>query len=540
MHRLAPSLLFFIAYFGGGVLVITLGASALFLIARRHAWTATAVAAFFFSAAGHATAIRDTLPVVETHSVSFADSEVLRLENGMTLRHDGSLIPKEGDEVRFVSSSVAREHGTPLLTSFEVVREKGLRSRLTDFVRERSGSTLLLAFATGKRSFSPAERIAFLKTGTMHLVAISAFHIGILFLLLHLVARLGAFFPTTHPRTSLFLTMLLKSVVLFWYLSITGWCTPTLRAAIFVLLLDLLLHTGHAAHPFPVFLWSLMLTAIALPRSMVSWSFIMSALSVFAVLSLWDRLSRSSFISILALSVIINFLLIPISAQISGVLPLIAAPANLVTIPLASLLLLSLIPVQAFFPFLPSLAGLFLLPADTIAQVMTGNLHYLASLSDPTLLPLRQAGTPWIILFYAAAGAALLGAGAVRRWAAVAVAVATIPFFITIKQHHGIERIHSLPGDAYCVREEHGTGRIVEARRYNFPSDYVQRKFDMLPMSLERDLSHCGVLQVTSLHLRAPLPRDMARELFRRPRFRGTRLYLTGSFPDTGADRPFF
>lgn len=482
-------------------------------------------AAFFFAAAGHAVAYRDTLPLSETHGVAYADREIIRLEGGGTFRHDGTAVPREGDEIRFNESAVQRGEKGRLLTSFEVVPPQKLRSRLATFIRERSGSTLLLAFATGKRLFTPAERAAFLKTGTMHLVAISAFHIGILFLLLHGLTRLFFLFRTIPPRTISYLSMFLKALLLFWYLSLTGWATPTVRAAIFVMVLDTLLSFGLAVHPVQTFLWSLALTSTVLPRSITSWSFVMSAISVCAVISLWPRLPRSSFVSLLALSVLINFLFIPISAELTGWIPLIAPLANLLTVPLASVLLAFLIPAQMVFPLFPSLAALLLVPSDRLARIMTENLLYLSSLSDSTLLPLRQAAGAWSAIFYLAAAAVLFGTGLLRRGAAVLLVLCAVPFFVPSGGDHGIETVSALPGESYCVREGGGQGRVVEVRRYNFPAEHIQRKVDLLPVSLERDLAACGVLQVTAIHLRAPLPRSLISELRRRPRFRDTQIY---------------
>ncbi|HOW51309.1 MAG TPA: ComEC/Rec2 family competence protein [bacterium] len=526
VRYLIPPAFFFFAYFAGGLLIVPLGIGALILFLLKRTETGIVIACFAFATGGHLIALRDTLPTTETVEVVFADSEILRLENGMTLRHDGTMVPKEGDEIRFLDPAIVRGQGAPHLTAFEIVPERSLRMRLSDFVRERSDSTMLLAFATGKRLFSPAERASFLKTGTMHVVAISAFHIGLLFILLHFIGRLLALLRTVPPRTILVLTVMLKALVLFWYLSLTGWATPTLRAALFVMLFDLFLTIGITAHSFQIFLLSLALTAALIPKSMTSWSFIMSALSVFAVITLWNRLPRSSLISITALSLIINLLLIPVSAELSGFVPLLAPLANLVTIPLAGLLVALLIPVQILFPFFPAIAGILLLPADAVARVTTEDLRYLAALSDATLIPLRQAGTGWALLFYTAAGTVLLASGRVRRAALIVLFLSVIPYFVMPTPDRGIERIYGLPGEAYCVREGYGTGRIVETTRYNFPADYVQRKLDTLSTALERDLSRCGITRLTALHLRGPIPSRTLTELRKRPRFEGTALHL--------------
>jgi|GEM_PF-1105835 len=532
MLRILPVSCFFAAYFAGAPLVIASGCCALFSIVRKYSFAGITTAAFFFTAAGYAVALRDARPVVEVQNVLFADKDIIRLENGLTFRHEGTLIPKEGDEIRFTDSAIVRgEKGVPFLSSFEISTERSLRSRLAAFVRERSSSTLLLAFATGKRTFSLSERTDFLKTGTMHIVAISAFHIGMLFLFLNLLSRLLALFQTIPPRTLFFFMLFLKVLALLWYLSLTGWCTPTVRAASFVVLLDLFLTAGFALHPIHFFLLSLVVTATVIPKSLTSWSFIMSAISVFAVVSLWHRIPRSSFLSILVLSLVINFFFIPISAELTGFLPGIAPIANLITIPLATILLLCLLPCQALFPFFPSAAEAFLIPADALARVITKNLEYISSLSDYALIPLRQVEREGVLIFYAAAAVALLATGTVKRIAVVVLLASSIPFFISLDKQPTVEKIRSLPGEAYCIHEGSGNGRIVETRRYTFSSDYVTRKFDMIPVSLERDLSQCGVLQVTSFHLRGVLPRSMTETLLKRPRFSGASFYRIESPP---------
>lgn len=518
---LLPPALFFFSYYGGAPLVLAAGLAALAALLSRRSYAAAMIAAFLFATAGHVTAARDTLPMKEMHEVDTADSEVIRLENGTVFRHDGSVIPRKGDEISFFDTAVVRERGLPILSSFERVPERGLRKQLADLIRARSDSTVLLALATGKRLFSAGERAAFLKTGTMHVVAISAFHIGLLFLLLHFVTRLLAFSPALSPHGVLFLSVVIKSLVLFWYLSLTGWSAPTVRAALFLFLFDLFLMAGLPVHPFQMFLWSLIATTMILPRSMGSWSFIMSALSVFTVIMVWRGSSRSTLVSIVALTAVINFLLIPVSAELSGFLPLLAPLANIIVIPFAGLMILLLIPVQILFPFLPSVASLLLLPAEVTAHILTEDLRFLAALSDPVLLPLRQAGVWWTALFYGLAAAAIFLRGGMRRVALCALFLSAAPFFSAPLADSGLERIYSLPGNAYCIRDGQGGGRIVETQRYNFPAEYVQRKFDALPMSLERDVSRCGLMRVSSFHLRGPIPHAARRDLSKRPRFSG-------------------
>lgn len=523
---LVPPLLFFSSYYGGAPLVMAAGIAALVVLLSRRPYAPTVLAAFLFAMAGHFTAARDLLPLKETHEVDTADSEVIRLENGTAFRHDGSSVPRKGDEISFFDTAVVRGRGLPFLSSFEKVPERGLRKQLADHIRARSDSTVLLALATGQRLFSAGERAAFLKTGTMHVVAISAFHIGLLFLLLHFLTRLLAFSPALSPRGVLFLSVALKSLVLFWYLSLTGWSAPTVRAALFLFLFDLFLMTGVPVHPFQMFLWSLIATTMILPRSMGSWSFVMSALSVFTVIVVWRRSSRSAFVSIVALTVAINFFLIPVSAELSGFLPLLAPIANLIVIPFAGAMVLLLIPVQMLFPFLPSVASLLLVPAEVTAHILTEDLRFLAALSDPTLVPLRQAGSLWAALFYGLAAATIILRGRMRRVALCALFLSALPFFTASLDGSGIERIYSLPGDAYCIREGRGNGRIVETRRYNFPAEYVQRKLDALPMSIERDVSRCGLMRVASFHLRGPIPRTAQKDISKRPRFKGAAWHM--------------
>ncbi len=517
---LLPPVLFFCSYYGGAPLVIAVGVMALAAFLSQRSYAASVIAAFLFATAGHVTAARDILPMKETHEVDTADSEVIRLENGTVLRHDGTVIPRKGDEIAFFDTAVMQDRGLPFLSSFEKVPDRGLRKQLNDLIRTRSDSTVLLALATGKRLFSADERAAFLKTGTMHVVAISAFHIGLLFLLLHFVTRLLAFSPAFSPRGALLLSIAIKSLVLFWYLSLTGWGAPTVRAALFLFLFDLFLVTGVPAHPFQMFLWSLIATAMILPRSMGSWSFIMSALSVFTVIMVWRRLSRSRIVSIVSLTVLINFFLLPVSAELSGFLPLLAPLANLIVIPFAGLVVLLLIPVQILFPFLPSVASFLLIPAEVAAHILTEDMRFLSVLSDPTLVPLRQAGAFWFAIFYGLAAAVIFLRGWQRRVALCALFLSSLPFVTAPFSENGVERIYSLPGNAYCIREGRGVGRVVETQRYNFPAEYVQRKLDALPMSIERDVSRCGLMSVSSLHLRGSIPSAARRDLAKRPRFR--------------------
>ncbi|PLX40909.1 MAG: DNA internalization-related competence protein ComEC/Rec2 [Deltaproteobacteria bacterium] len=104
----------------------------------------------------------------------------------------------------------------------------------------REAGGVLAAITTGDRSWlSPQIKRLFRNSGTAHLLAVSALHLGIV----ALAARFLIFYIWVRiPRLALFVPAGLAAPVatlplIFWYLALTGFQTSTLRATVMVSLL---------------------------------------------------------------------------------------------------------------------------------------------------------------------------------------------------------------------------------------------------------------------------------------------------------------
>ncbi len=523
---------FFPGYlFGPLCALLLLAIALLFYLTKKRSGALLILFAAGAAALGHLCALRDQLPVTEEAIVEYADAKVIRTEQGNIYRHAGTLVPRPGDPIVFSSDAVIRIEGKRTLSSFSIRSPVGLRDQLIRFIETHSDSHLLLAFTTGRRAFSAYENTAFIKTGTMHIVAISAFNIGAIFVIFLFLRRLlCSALPKLRPRRLDILLIILKALTLLYYLFITGNEIPTLRAALFIFIFDLCITFGKNLHEFFIFSVSLAATALLLPQSLTSMSFIMSAISVLTIFAVYRRLPQSVIAATISLTVVINLMLLPVTALMSGSLPLLAPLSNLIIIPIAALLVPLALAVQFLFPLSESLAAIATIPANLVADIASSLMLWLASFSGSALVSLTTQHTTVIILFYSAAVLAV----AVQGWLKIVPVMLFIGcsalFFIP---HTGttVERIYALPGEAWCIRDESGKSRVVEVERYRFPDDMIKSRIDRLGITLERDLARCGITHLNSMHLKAPLPRKTLHELKTRPRLASTAVFIIANEP---------
>ncbi len=406
------------------------------------------------------------------------------------------------------------------------VEKKDRRHRLIGFVKRHGGSNLLLALSTGKRSFSEREKGIFLKTGTLHLVAISAFHIGMLFLFLHLLFRLILPLTSFSPFLLQLIFLIIKSLLLINYLQLTGWAVPTLRAALFILILDVAGSFGRTIHSYFALSISLILTALTIPGSFTSPSFIMSALAIFTVISLIRTMPSIMMVQIVSLTLVINTVLLPVTVSLSGFISPMAPIANLIAIPLVSLIVPITILLQFIWELAPFLAHFLISCGDGLCRILEVNLSTISKTSTPILIPTVELAPISTVVFFLSFLLIRFTEGRWRYLSLCLFLTLSLLHFLPVGQNRGVRRIYSFPGKAYCVNEGSGRGRIVEERRYIFPGKLVRKRLRKLVSGIERDMARCGISRVESIHAAAPLPEKALEELLKRPRFSKAKIFV--------------
>jgi competence protein ComEC len=244
-------------------------------------------------------------------------------------------------------------------------KQTNIRQVLYDEYRQLLGghplSPLLLALSFGERQlFSDDHWHVLQKTGTQHLMAISGLHIGLVFaLVLTALRRLLLILPLsriTKPTSSAILRkniqpmlLLVAFFVAFGYAYLANLSIPTMRAlimlAVFITAKVVKVHLSMNR----LILLCLVVIVIWQPLNLLSASFWLSFYAVLVIVfSMWrfhhvtqhkNRVYRYM-ISLIVLQLGLVGLMLPLNALIFGEVSVMAILANLIAVPLVSLIIL--------------------------------------------------------------------------------------------------------------------------------------------------------------------------------------------------------
>lgn len=401
------------------------------------------------------------------------------------------------------------------------------KAELSKHVAPLKNREFILALTTGQRQFSSKFRTGMINTGTMHLVAISAFHAGIMVIIFNFIFRMLLFFIPLRQHSKNMILFFLKLTAAFFYFFITGGSIPTLRALSFILFLDMFFLNGTFPHPLTLFLFSITATAVIIPHSATSLSFIMSAICVATVLQIYKLLPASITVRLISVSVMINFALLPVYSAISGTLPLSAPIVNLLVIPVVSITVPFITAAQFSSLISVELSSFFLNIADTLIDPASFLILFFDGTAQRSLIPLIDPPFFIKILFTLSFFFSLY----LRKKAKIAAITATfifMQFFIFNFQTSPfiISRSEALFERAYCITYPGRSGRLV-FDRYKF-----NPKFNPFLISrMEKAASLCGISAVISIHTAHFVPEEIQKKIRKNIRFSNVRFYSLS--PDT-------
>jgi competence protein ComEC len=136
---------------------------------------------------------------------------------------------------------VAGERGWPIRAPLASLRDRGSQLLWSYLAHQRAG--LAAAILLGERDqLEHAQTEAFVTTGTIHLLAISGLHIGILVSALMVLFRFGVFSRGANLTAIALLTV--------FYALLTDARPPVVRAAVLVVILCLALYLGRRSNSF--------------------------------------------------------------------------------------------------------------------------------------------------------------------------------------------------------------------------------------------------------------------------------------------------
>lgn len=298
----------------------------------------------------------------------FATGYVRNADNNQRLDTHSSLRPRQLHE----------------LALFEHLREK-LSTTLfdnSDFQQSRFMRALLLGDKSG---LTQNDWQLLQSTGTLHLMAISGLHIGLIAGFGFLIGRLLVSVCAVICGTRLFLHYIAPTFSLlfaFIYAGLAGFSIPTQRAFIFVLLVNVAVVLGRRLNYFNLLALCAIIVALIDPFAFLAAGFYLSFCAV-AVL-FWCFMGRTTLVSSLgqrvfafisAQWILFIGLLVPLSVlslptSVSGLL------ANSIAIPLVGMLIVPLLFLAALLSFISDQLVYLLL---SISDFLLTHLWYLLS-----------------------------------------------------------------------------------------------------------------------------------------------------------------
>ena len=395
-----------------------------------------------------------------------------------------------------------------------------LQSRLEKQTATVENHEFISALAIGKRDFSQKFRHDLAVTGTMHLVAISAFHTGIMVLLFGIFFKSILFFVPLRPYIKNIIMFFLKIAASAYYFFITGASIPTLRSLAFLLFFDFFMISGSFPHPVFIFFSSLAAVTLLIPGSSLSMSFLMSALCVATVLKLWRLLPKSLVISLVCVSATVNYILLVVDPALSGTFSVFAPFVNFFVIPVVSLAVPFVTLAQFFIPFSETAACFMLKTADFIISPASFFVSFFAGLAEKTAVPVVQVPLFVKIIFAASFFSALYFSNKIKYISLAINVLAAIPFFFGIFSTDEIKRSDEFGRKAFCIKESVTSGRIFFDKYTKNPSFNTY-----FFTNIERFSAECGITKVLSVHFPGKITVKQERAFRKKIRFKNAKFY---------------
>ena len=285
-----------------------------------------------------------------------------------------------------------------------------LRARVRDALHaalpagEQTG--LLVALAVGERGeISPAQWDIFRRTGVGHLVSISGLHVALVGLLCG--GALGAVWrraPVLALRCPAQKAAALGALIAAGgYALLSGLGIPVQRAWLMLLAAVLALFGGRSVAPSQVLALALLGVLVVDPWAVLSAGFWLSFGAVAVILATLGGRPHAvrGWRAAVRIQLAVSFALMPLLVAQFQSFPLVSPLANLLAVPLVSLVIAPLTLLAIAWPH-PAL----LVPADAVAGLMMRALEWMAAL--PYAFHEHAPPPPWLTAVGLAAVAALL------------------------------------------------------------------------------------------------------------------------------------
>lgn len=289
------------------------------------------------------------------------------------------------------------------------------------YLPEKEKGLFLSLFAGDRSGLDQELAESFKKTGVSHVLAVSGLHVGLLALLLNLVLKK---LPLPYAvQFGIIMTALL------FFTAFTGGQASTVRAVLMFGILQGSYFFNRAKEPKTAYLLTLLLLLLYNPFYLYDIGFLLSFISVGAILFLYPFLlaDKPRYVRMMGLTVIIQVALLPVSSLFFHHFSLAAVLANL-----------WIVPAISYFLGIGGVALLLSGFSTVAAQIMAGSGYYAAqaAMRAAALLaglpfsevPIRAMRPGEIALFYAIILAALLSRRKKLLWGLLFAVIIFIPY----------------------------------------------------------------------------------------------------------------
>lgn len=285
--------------------------------------------------------------------------------------------------------------------------QQSIRQALQPWFTQSDFGGIFAALLYGDKShISPNQWQVFRQTGTIHLMAISGLHIGIMaaigFWLFAMVWRFVVlYFPYRSLRQIVSHTpkvmwgSLGAALFAFGYMALAGFAIPTVRAGIMVLVVLVFIALRRRFQVWSALALAAFIILLLDSRSVLSQGFWLSFIAVsiiYLVIASPSFSKRKGWQQLLWLQLALTLGMMPVLAWFYGQVPIVGFVANLIAVPFVTLLALPLLMVTVvlilvFGQLFPSLMLKLLALNDGIWQLLWRLLSSLDQFAHQMLMP---------------------------------------------------------------------------------------------------------------------------------------------------------
>ncbi len=248
-----------------------------------------------------------------------------------------------------------------------------LKQKIEELSTDTSVQGFMLGVLLGYRDFIPYSVMDdFKKSGTMHILALSGLHIGIIAAFLYFLLL-----PLTGHRNR---ALIVSSFLILLYMLIIGTSPSIFRAYLIFLVIILVKLTKRRTSFLNALGISGLISLTFYPSWAFSYSFILSYLAVYGIIAFSD-MSKKHFVNYILISLGAVLFTLPITSYLSGYFPLLSFLFNLIVIPLFGIVLSIFFVLLLLYIVFPPLIPLYTLASTITGTVFLKIIHIFANIS---------------------------------------------------------------------------------------------------------------------------------------------------------------